>query len=87
MNDLIKNRISEVIKLAEELGWFAPIPRSNPQHYSYPIMQLSEVEKCMIAMVDQEQFNQMRVWCGKKAEYSTSHSFSSDNQNGSNVKI
>lgn len=81
MNDLIKNRVVEVIKLAEELGWFSPIPQPNKEHYSYPIMQLSEVEKCMIAMVDQAQFNQMKAWCGKKVDYSAQHNMNSESGN------
>lgn len=71
LNDLVKERVTQVIKLAEELGWFYPIEQPNKNHYSYPIMQLSEVEKCMIAMIDQNQFNQMKVWCGQKADYTS----------------
>lgn len=65
MNELIKNRIKEVLALASELNWIYPIVQPNKDNFSYPLMQLSEVEKCMIAMVDQTQFNQMRIWCNK----------------------
>ena len=56
MNDLIKTRIQEVIVLASKLHWL----QKNPA--GYPLMQLSEVEKCMIAMVDNSQFEKMKQW-------------------------
>lgn len=49
-------RLIEVLKLADVLGWV------SPSISSYPLMQISEVEKCMIAMVDDNQLEQMREW-------------------------
>ena len=73
MNILIENRIKEVIRLAEKLGWI----QSN--NSGYPLLQLSEVEKCMIAMVNQDQFNQMKIWCGEKVIF-TSQSHDSESK-------
>ena len=60
------SRLKEVIRLANKLGWVLPIPKPNPNNYSYPIMLLSEVEKCMIAMEDYEFLQRMRSWAGER---------------------
>ena len=60
------SRLKEIIRLAHKLGWILPIPRPNPNNYSYPLMQLSEVEKCMIALYDNEYLNRMRMWAGEE---------------------
>lgn len=54
-------RIAEIIYLAKKLGWIRPTNNT-----SYPLMQLSEVEKCMVAMYDDHQLKLMRHWCGTK---------------------
>ena len=33
-----------------------------PDKTSYPLMQLSEVEKCMLAMIDDFELGRMRQW-------------------------
>lgn len=50
-------RLKEIIKIAYRLKWTYP-----PNKTSYPLMQLSEVEKCMIAMVDDFELGRMRKW-------------------------
>lgn len=51
-----EERLKEIIKIAYKLGWIAP-----PQG-GYPLMQLSEVEKCMFAMVSDFELERMRKW-------------------------
>ena len=51
-----EERLREIIKIAEKLGWI------KPQNVGYPTMQLSEVEKCMTAMYDDFELNRMRKW-------------------------
>ena len=50
-------RLKEIIKIAHKLGWIYP-----PDKTPYPLMQLSEVEKCMIAMVNDFELGRMRKW-------------------------
>lgn len=50
-------RLKEIIEIAHKLGWIYP-----PNKTSYPLMQLSEVEKCMLAMVDEFELKRMRKW-------------------------
>ena len=50
-------RLKEIIKIAYKLKWIYP-----PNKTSYPLMQLSEVEKCMIAMKDDFELQRMREW-------------------------
>ena len=52
-------KINEIICMAEKLGWLSAPPTGK---ISYPIMQLSEVEKCMLAMVDEGHLNRMKAW-------------------------
>jgi len=51
-----KERLEEIIKIAKKLGWL----KDNPT--GYPLMQLSEVEKCMLAMVNDFELERMRTW-------------------------
>lgn len=60
ISDNQRKKIIEVIHLAEELKWLEKNPKG------YPLMQLSEIEKCMIAMIDSHQLNQMRGWVDPK---------------------
>lgn len=65
------DRLKEIIQIAHKLKWIYP-----PNKTSYPLMQLSEVEKCMIAMYDDPELERMRDWVkesqrseqGKEAE-------------------
>ena len=57
MNPKDVERLKEIIKLAEKLKWIYP-----PLGTSYPLMQLSEVEKCMLAMTDDFELDRMRKW-------------------------
>ncbi len=50
-------RLKEIIQLADKLKWIYP-----PDKTSYPLMQLSEVEKCMAAMFDDFELFRMRKW-------------------------
>ena len=51
-------KVTEVLKLADKLGWIGKRIKGQ----SYPPMQLSEVEKCMLAMVDDFELERMRQW-------------------------
>ena len=51
-----KERLKEIIKIAYVLKWV------EPAQTSYPLMQLSEVEKCMLAMVSDFELERMRGW-------------------------
>ncbi len=55
-------RLQEIMKIANTLGWIYPIWQPNTKNFSYPLMQLSEVEKCMTAMTDDVYLEQMRKW-------------------------
>jgi hypothetical protein len=59
---LTLERLKEIITLADKLNWIYPIDQPNKRKFSYPLLQLSEVEKCMIAMYDDNQLEQMRRW-------------------------
>jgi hypothetical protein len=63
------DKLKEIIKIAYALKWI--YPASNMKGASYPLMQLSEVEKCMLAMTDDFELKRMRQWyeetSGKKA--------------------
>ena len=63
MNKEQTERLKEIIKLAKDLSWTVEWATKCPLlNASYPYMQLSEVEKCMIALVDDEELNRMRGW-------------------------
>lgn len=49
-------RMKEIIEIAIKLNW------CSPNNNGYPFMQLSEVEKCMTAMISDAQLNLMRKW-------------------------
>jgi len=51
-----RERLKEIILLAHKLNWVYPNDKG------YPLMQLSEVEKCMVAMIDDSAFTLMRAW-------------------------
>lgn len=51
------SRLQEIMRFALQLGWIKPKYNSD-----YPLMQLSEVEKCMIAMTDDVYYEQMKTW-------------------------
>lgn len=53
---ITEKRLKEIIKIAYALRWI------TPPKVSYPEMQLSEVEKCMLAMVDDFELERMRKW-------------------------
>lgn len=58
MNKDQEERLKKILNLADKLHWaFAP-SKGQP----YPIMLLSEVEKCMIAMVDDFELKRMESW-------------------------
>lgn len=49
-------RLKEIMKMAYKLNWTTPNPSGHP------LMQLSEVEKCMLALYDDYQLERMRRW-------------------------
>lgn len=51
-----EERMKEIIRVAHALKWI------EPAQTDYPLMQLSEVEKCMLAMVDDSELERMRDW-------------------------
>jgi hypothetical protein len=65
-----EERLREIIRLANVLGWIGKrqviIYNSGKSDGSYPPMQLSEVEKCMLAMVDDMELERMRKWVKEK---------------------
>lgn len=56
--EINKERLKEIIAIAYELKWVIP----KDDFLSYPTMQMSEVEKCMIAMIDDSYLKEMRSW-------------------------
>jgi hypothetical protein len=61
MNDKETERLKEIVTLVDKLKWVYPL-NNAPKRTSYPLMQLSEVEKCMSAMVDDFELYRMRKW-------------------------
>lgn len=57
INEEQTERLKEIILMADKLNWI-----NAPTRTSYSLMQLSEVEKCMIAMIDNNQLETMRNW-------------------------
>ena len=55
-----EDKLKEIIRIASNLGW---IKTSNTELYT---MQVSEVEKCMLAMVDDTDLQLMRKWDDEK---------------------
>lgn len=55
-------RLKEIIKIAHKLGWMEDNPKG------YPLMQLLEVEKCMVAMENDIDLNRMRNWYEKQVK-------------------
>jgi len=53
-------RLREIIKIADKLKWI--LPKNNTD---YPLMQLSEVEKCMLAMTNDFELERMRKWANE----------------------
>ena len=49
-------RLKEIVRASVKLGW------TEPNSSGYPKMQLSEVEKCMVAMVDDFELSRIRKW-------------------------
>ena len=58
MADKQKDRLIKIIELAHKLNWIFPPIKGQ----SYPTMMLSEVEKCMLAMVDDSEFERMNKY-------------------------
>jgi len=66
-NDTQKERLKEIIGIADKLDWIIPInpkaeTRETARCPSYPLMQLSEVEKCMLAMTNDNDLERLRDW-------------------------
>ena len=57
MNPKDAERLKEILLLADKLNWI-----QRPNRNSYPLMQLSELEKCMLAMTDDFELGRMRKW-------------------------
>jgi len=54
--DVAIDRLKEIMDIASKLNW---IFESNT---SYPTMECSEVEKCMLAMIDDKELERLRGW-------------------------
>lgn len=54
MNEQAEARLFEVMAIARKLSWFQRNPRG------YPLMQGSEVEKCLLMMVDNAELQRFR---------------------------
>lgn len=57
-------RLKEIIQLADKLKWIQPKRCGE----SYPSMQLSEIEKCMIALYDDKQLERLRNWVNEESQ-------------------
>lgn len=55
-----EQRLKDIIKIAYVLNWCYPTRMLKGA--SYPLMQLSEVEKCMLAMTDDFELKRMKQW-------------------------
>jgi len=62
-----KIRLQEILILAKKLNWISP-----QNITSYPLMPLSEVEKCMLAMINDSHLERLRQWVNPEI-----HSFES----------
>ncbi len=58
MDKYQEKRMKKIINLANKLGWVSP-PAKNQ---SYPVMMISEVEKCMIAMTNDNELERIEDW-------------------------
>jgi len=54
--DIAIDRLKEIMDIANKLNW---IFESNT---SYPTMECSEVEKCMLAMINDQELERLRDW-------------------------
>jgi hypothetical protein len=63
MKSVDEARLREIIRIAKFLGWTKEVVG-----FEYPIMQLSEVEKCMCALVDDFDFFMLKKWEIQKKE-------------------
>lgn len=59
MNDHDVERLKTIILYAKELDWITEAPRGSGK---YPSMQLSEIEKCMLAMIDDLELERLKRW-------------------------
>lgn len=55
-------RLKTILGMAFELGWI----KKSQNKSEYPIMQLSEVEKVMLAMIDETEYQRMAEWVKQK---------------------
>lgn len=61
-----EERLKEIMQIAATLNWLIGLDWKNPENIakrataSYPLMQGSEVEKCMIMMVNDEELERYR---------------------------
>jgi len=64
-------RLKEIMAIAHKLKWIIPITDARYQTPEtarcpdYPTMQLSEVEKCMLAMIDDQELERLRGWANE----------------------
>jgi hypothetical protein len=49
-----EGRLHEIMRIARALSWFQPNPRG------YPLMQGSEVEKCILMALDDDEFDRFQ---------------------------
>ena len=61
MNDTDKQRIIDIIRMAKKLGWL----HLDVHDRTGSLMNLADVEKCMLAMTDANYFKRMMQWSGE----------------------
>lgn len=61
-----EKKVMHIMQLAVELNWLSANPKG-----SYPLMEASETEKCMLAMVDDIELKQMERWVENKKQKRT----------------
>ena len=75
MNKKDVERLKEIILCANELNWLKE-PQRGPD--SYPTKQLSEVEKCMLAMTDDIELERLKRWVSESKTLSEMYKIHSD---------
>jgi hypothetical protein len=62
MNEQHEARLDEIMSIARKLSWFYKNPRG------YPLMQGSEVEKCILMAMDNTELERFRIAAGESTQ-------------------
>ena len=68
MSEKAIERLKAIIQYASELHWLKEPERGRSD--DYPTMKLSEVEKCMLAMIDDSELQRLKCWTTENKELS-----------------